>query len=293
MRMPVLKALAGMISDNPLQGAVAIHAATVFAFLATKDYFPEVVQVGLPFVLVAICLIREPTARFGLLGVVLAALVATVVVNFHSVANHGFMLAYTAAVLLLAAAQPPGRDMEMLGRLAAQLLMLLMGVALLQKLSSAHYMRGDLVGTLLVEGEAFRNLISLFRPDWPAEVEAARAAARKLMASPAPGSIAMAVPPTVATLAVLLTWAALAAQFGLEALLLLRRRIGVWLHVGLLGFVAVIYATRPENVFLSVNCFLGFCMTDAQSRGIRVWYVLAVIYLLSTEITGYRPWILS
>jgi hypothetical protein len=61
----------------------------------------------------------------------------------------------------------------------------------------------------------------------------------------------------------------------------------------ILGFVALVYLTRNENEFLSINCLLGYSMTDEQTKAIRPWYVLAVIYLLSAALMDLRPSVIS
>lgn len=89
-----------------------------------------------------------------------------------------------------------------------------------------------------------------------------------------------------------LTYAALVCQFLMEAALLLRARLGLWVHYGLLFFVLIIYSTRNENVFLSMNCILGYALTDAQTKSVRKFYVLWIFYLLVMELMGVRPGLL-
>jgi hypothetical protein len=168
-----------------------------------------------------------------------------------------------------------------------------MAFALIQKLREPYYMSGDLLGGLLIQGEIYRNLISLVLPEWPDLVQDYELAFQGLLAEPAAASAAIAVPPAIAALAWRMTLGSLIAQGVLELLILFRARVGMLLHVGILGFVAVVYSTRDENVFLSLNCLLGYAMTDERTAAARPWYVLAAVYLLVASIIGLRPWILS
>jgi hypothetical protein len=54
-----------------------------------------------------------------------------------------------------------------------------------------------------------------------------------------------------------------------------------------------VYTTRNENEFLSINCLLGFAMTDDRTAAARPWYVVTVVYLLAADLIGLRPWIFS
>ena len=60
----------------------------------------------------------------------------------------------------------------------------------------------------------------------------------------------------------------------------------------LIGFVLVIYASRNENVFLSLNCLMGYGITNDETKAARKWYVALAVYLLSMELFAVRPIVL-
>jgi hypothetical protein len=273
--------------------AVAIYSAIAFGFVCSGSYTMTWASLTVPFLGLAALGTDSRTVRFGaLLGItgVMAALVAT---NYYYIANHGFMLVWCGLALAFAVACDPGRDVVVLRRNAALLLGILMGFALIQKLRAPYYMDGDLLGGLLMEGEIYFNFLSWLIPEWPGLVADYTAKVDGLLAAPEVGSVSIAVPAFVTALAWRLTLGSLVAQGVLEVMILLRSRVGLLLHVAILGFVAAVYGTRGENLFLSINCLLGYCMTDERSVSARPFYVLAVIYLLATGLIGLRPWIIS
>lgn len=141
----------------------------------------------------------------------------------------------------------------------------------------------------------FKTLISLFYSDWP-EVVKQNLDAQKMLLAQRPGggaTVALTIPFWVQLLAVVLTYAALASQTLIELFILFRKRFGIWTHYAVLLFVLIIYSTRNENVFLSMNLILGFAITDEHTKRARLWYVIGIAYLLIMEMMGLRPGIIS
>ncbi len=293
MAMPISRVMAEFVRTRQMDTAVILFTAIACVFASSKEYTAVWVSVLVPVLGLIACTTDWAVVRFGALLGMAAALAVIVLANYYVIANHGFMLLWAGLALCLAAACDAPRDLVILRRNAALLLGLLMGLALVQKLTSTYFMQGELLGGLLVQGEMFGNALGLGVPGWGEMLVGYRAASEALMAEPAPGSAAMVVPAAVAVLAVVMTWTSLAAQAVLEVLILLRARVGIWLHVAVIGFVLLVYSTRPENVFLSVNGLLGYAMTDETTAAARIWYVVLVGWLLITHLVGVRPWMIG
>ncbi len=281
------------VGNRQMETAVILFTAIACTFVTSKEYTSAWIAVLIPVLGLVACTTERVDLRFGALLGMVATLAVIVWVNYYVIANHGFMLMWSGMALVLAVACDTPRDGVILRRNAALLLGLLMGLALVQKLTSPYYMQGELLGDLLIEGEMFANALGLVVPGWADMLAGYRAAGQNLMARPEAGMARVAVPALVTGLAVAMTWTSLAAQAVLEVLILLRARVGIWLHVAVIGFVLLVYATRPENVFLSVNGLLGYAMTDESTRRARLWYVVLVGYLLITQWVGVRPWLIG
>jgi hypothetical protein len=281
------------LRTRQVETAIAIYAAICFAFVCSKDYAQAWASLAVPFLAIAALTTDSRTVRFGAVLGIAAVMMALVAMNYYTIANHGFMLAWSGLAIAFAVACDPGRDAVVLRRNAALLLGILMGFALLQKLRTPYYMEGDLLGGLLMQGEIYFNLLSWQIPEWPGLVADYTAKVDALLQVPEAGSVAITVPAAVTALAWRMTVGSLIAQGVLEVLILLRSRVGLLLHVAILGFVVVVYSTRNENVFLTINCLLGYSMTDEKTVAARPVYVLLVVYLLAAEMIGLRPWIIS
>lgn len=283
-----LSNVARFATDNYFHTLLILFSAIVFIFFTTKYYIPTVFRFILPWVL--LIMITTNLRRTWCWTLILATvmLVINVYVNYYHSANHGFMIAYIGLALLIAIS---ANDEVLMQKMALYFLTVLMGLALVQKLASPYYMSGNLIGDYILTGQMFKNLITVVYPDWVNVVHENNAAIRELGALTASkgNSVALAVPAGFTVLVLALTYTSLATQFLMEAALLLRARLGVWVHYALLFFVLIIYATRNENVFLSMNCILGYAMTDAQSKSVRKFYVIWIFYLLTMELMGVRP----
>lgn len=291
--MPLPLAVQTWLQTRQMEGAVAIYVAIAIAFACSGYYTQTWASLLVPFLGIAALWSDSRTVRFGAVLGIAAVNAALVAANYYVIANHGFMLVWCGLALALAMASEPGRDTIVLRRNAALLLGILMAFAFVQKLRTGYYVDGDLLGGLMLEGDIYYNLLSWWYPDWPGLVDGYAATVEGILQTPEAGSVAIAVPAAVAAMAWRMTVSSLIAQCVIEVLILFRARVGMLLHVALLGFVALVYSTRNENEFLSINCLLGFAMTDERTAAARPWYVAAVVYLLAADLIGLRPWIFS
>jgi hypothetical protein len=291
--IPLPAAVKTGLMTRQMDGAVAIYVAIAFAFVCSGSYTQTWVSLLVPFLGIAALWSDSRTVRFGALLGIAAVNAALVAANYYVIANHGFMLVWCGLALAFAMACDSGRDTVVLRRNAALLLGVLMAFAFVQKLRAGYYTDGDLLGGLMLEGDIYYNLLSWWYPDWPALVAGYSATVEGLVQTPEAGSAAIMVPAAVAAMAWRMTIGSLISQGVLEVLILFRARVGMALHVAILAFVALVYTTRNENEFLSINCLLGFAMTDERTAAARPWYILAVVYLLAADLIGLRPWIFS
>lgn len=238
---------------------------------------------------------RKSWARWGFaLGA--CGLVWVLLTDWYVMANHGFIITYFAIFLTIC--WVTHEDFWRHGEGFAQfMLMLLMGLALIQKLASPYYMTGNQFADLLLGGEAFLNLLGLFDPGAQETVLQARESVAALEASHAQQSAGLAAPLPELGLVLLvaiygMTWISILVQGGLEVALAFRKRCGIWLHRYIFVFSLAVYTLRPENVFLSLNLMMGYALTDPASRSMRPAYVIAILYLLGAQLVGFRPLLL-
>ncbi len=286
--------IARFVTEEHIRTLLILFSAIVFVFFTTKDYIPFAARLIVPFLLLMLVTAPNMRQRFNLLLWITLGLALNVVLNFYVIANHGFVIMYIGIALMVACAS--GEDASKnISRAAVFLISILMGLALIQKLISTHYMSGDLIGSYLANGYMFKALISLVDPSWPQTVHQNLAAQKALMdvAPSATATMSVTIPPAIQVLAILLTWAALASQVMIEACVLLRNKLGVWAHYAIMLFVLIIYSTRNENVFLSMNLILGYAITDEQSKSARLWYVIGIAYLMIMEAMRLRPGIIG
>lgn len=287
---PILQPLSRFVSEEHIRTLLILFSAIVFVFFTTKEYIPFAARLVVPFLLILLMTAGQVKQRVVLLFCIVLGLGLNVWANYYVIANHGFMITYIGIALMIACASGPQAS-AVIARAAVLLISILMGLALIQKLVSPHYMSGALVGGYLANGYMFKTLISLFYSNWPEVVQQNLMAQKALMAMP-PGqgaSVPLTVPPYLQLLAVILTYAALLSQIAIEACVLLRARLGMWTHYAVMLFVLIIYSTRNENVFLSMNLILGYAMTDDDTKKARLWYVIGIAYLLVMEMMGLRP----
>ncbi len=282
-----------IVTTRQVEVSIGLYAAIGFAFLCEGSLTSAWIALVFPFCALVALTSQSHAARFGAVLGMAAVMGLLVLTNYYQIANHGFMLAWVGLALAFACACEGSKSEAVLRRNAAILLAILMLVAFIQKLRSPYYLDGDLLGGLLLQGEIYANLIGLALPEWPALRQDYAQAFDAVLASAAPASVDIMVPAAIVALAWRMTIGSLIAQVVLEILILFRARAGMVLHVGILGFVALVYSTRNENEFLSVNCLLGYAMTDEKTAAVRPWYVLAVVYLLAAALIGLRPWVFS
>jgi hypothetical protein len=288
--LPLTQPLVTAVLTRQMDVAVALYAAISFAYVCSAGGNAAWAALAVPFLGLAAISTESRTVRFGAVLGISAVMAGLVAMTYYSAANHGFMLIWVGLGIAIACACEPPRDEVVLGRNAAVLLGILMAFALVQKLRAPHYMHGDLLGGLILQGDIYFNLISAWLPEWPGLVGDYQDSAARLMEEPRAASVAIAVPASIVALAWRMTVVSLLAQAVLELLILFRAQVGMLLHLAILGFVLVVYSTRPENEFLAINCLLGYAMTDEKTAAARPWYVVAVVYLLGSIMIGVRPW---
>ncbi len=283
-----LSNVARFATDNYFHTLLILFSAIVFVFFTTKDYIPTVFRLIMPWMLLIMITTNLRRTWCWTLILVVVMLIINVFMNYYNSANHGFMIAYIGLALLIAISAD---DEALMQKMALYFLTVLMGLALVQKLASPYYMSGNLIGDYILTGQMFKNLITVVYPDWVNVVHENKAAIRELGSLPpaAASSVSLAVPAGITALIMVLTYTSLATQFLMEVALLLRARMGKWVHYALLLFVLIIYSTRNENVFLSMNCILGYALTDEQTKSVRKFYVIWIFYLLAMELMGVRP----
>ncbi len=284
----LLSNVARFSTDHYFHTLLILFAAIVFTFFTTKDYIPTVFRLFMPWILLFMITTRLQRRWVWTLMLSSLMLIINVYVNFYVSANHGFMIAYISLALLIAISAD---DEALMQKMALWFLAALMGLALIQKMSSPYYMSGNLIGDYILTGQMFKNLITVAYPDWVNVVHENVAAGRELaVIEPQTGNaVDLAVPAGITVLIMGLTYTSLVSQFLMEAALLLRARLGIWVHYALLLFVVIIYSTRNENVFLSMNCILGYALTDDKTKSVRKFYVIWVFYLLVMELMVVRP----
>jgi hypothetical protein len=284
----LLSKISQFTTNHYFHTLLILFAAIVFTFFTTKDYIPTVFRLIMPWVL--LIMITTTLQRRWAWTLMLASLmlIINVYLNFYTSANHGFMIAYIGLALLVAISAD---DEALMQKIALWFLTALMGLALIQKMASPYYMSGNLIGDYILTGQMFKNLITVVYPDWVNVVHQNVAAGRELATiAPQKGNaVDIAVPMGITVLIMGLTYTSLISQFLMEAALIARSRLGIWVHYALLLFVVIIYSTRNENVFLSMNCILGYALTDEQTKSARKFYVIWVFYLLAMELMGVRP----
>ena len=275
-------------ADNYFHTLLILFSAIVFTFFTTKEYIPTGFRLFMPWVLLLMIMTTAKRTWGWMLVLASIMLVINAYLNFYVSANHGFMIAYISLALLIAVCAD---DEVLMQKMALYFLTALMGLALIQKFASPYYMSGNLIGDYILTGQMFKNLITVFYPEWVHVVHENVAAKREMaaMAPSAGNTVALVVPAGITVLIMALTYASLICQFLMELALILRSRLGIWVHYALLLFVLIIYSTRNENVFLSMNCILGYALTDNQTKAARKFYVIWVLYLLAMELMGVRP----
>jgi hypothetical protein len=271
----LLDTVSRFVAENYFQTLLILFSASVFTFFTTKDYIPPMFKIVMPWVLLLMITTTMRRTWAWMLFLASVMLVINAILNFYVSANHGFMIAYIALALLIAISADNEALMQ---KMALYFLTILMGLALVQKFASPYYMSGNLIGDYILTGMMFKHLIAVVYPEWLNIVHENKAAIRTLGAIPpsAGSSVELIVPAGVAVLIMVLTYVSLASQFLMEAALLMRARLGIFVHYALLLFVLIIYSTRNENVFLSMNCILGYAMTDDETKSVRILYVRGV-----------------
>lgn len=278
------------VCENYFQTLLILFSTVVFCYYTTQDDLFAGFKYLMPWVLLILISSGQSKRVFWCLMVCSAMLCIDVAMNFYSIANHGFMLAYLSLALMISSvAQNPQKTM---GFISIWTLTILMGGALIQKLTSQYYMSGNLMGELLARGEMYRSFMSFAFPEFSAAtVKNSDSLISDITKAPFEMNVDryLVVPAGVATFALVLTYLSLAMQFAIEFVLIFRNRLGVWAHYALMLFVVIIYTSRNENTFLSMNCILGYGFTNEETKSVRIGYVLILFFLITSRLLGIRP----
>lgn len=287
----VLGPLTQLVTENYFVTLVVMFSAISFTYMTKNNTIPDNLKMIMPWVLIFAIFAGNRSMRMWMVGLASVLLTINLAVNFYAAANHGFVIAYIGFALFLGLALDDETEgARITARTAAWFLTALMGLALIQKLASPFYMSGNLIGYYVMNGQIYENLMHLVYPDWSQIVFEYRQTTKEFnQISPSESLIiATVVPAGAATIIMLLTYASLIMQAGMELALLLRARLGIYVHYILLAFVFAIYSTRNENTFLSMNCILGYMMTTEETKSVRILYVIWVIFLLTMSLVGQR-----
>ena len=278
------------VNDRYEQMLVVLFAIVSFAVLVEQPYMPVLAKILVPWFCLIAVTNQSRNLRAAMLLAVAVLLFSNVLLDWYRVANHSFMIAFIGfALFLMVAAEDKGADVMRF--MARYILCALMALALVQKLISPYYMSGNLMADyILNEPHIFSNLINIIIPGHLDSLHEINQIERNLVNSPLTDIAArtLAIDPLIPMIAMMLTYASLFWQATLEAVLLFKSKLGLWTHRVVIFFVIIIYSTVDENEFLSMNCLLGYAMTDESTKQARFWYVLLIFFLLVFKQTGIR-----
>ncbi len=163
-RNRALTAVTRFATDNYFHTLLILFAAIVFTFFTTKDYIPALFRIAMPWVLLIMITSTDKRRWFWMLAVSSVMLLINVYLNFYISANHGFVITYIGFALIIAVAAENGE--ASMQKMALWFLTLLMGLALVQKLSSPYYMSGNLIGDYILSGNMFKSLAENYFNDF-------------------------------------------------------------------------------------------------------------------------------
>ncbi|MEM7241610.1 MAG: hypothetical protein AAF429_05450 [Pseudomonadota bacterium] len=282
--------LRDFVNDRYAQMLLVLFAVVSFSVLVEQAYMPILAKILVPWLCLIAVINASRNLRAAMLLIATVLLFLNVLTDWYRVANHSFMISFIGlGLFLMVAAEEKGADVMRF--MARYILCALMALALVQKLISPYYMSGNLMADyILNEPSIFSNLINLFVPDHLNTLHQINQIERNLVNSPLTDTATrpLQVSPLIPVIAMMLTYASLFWQAALEAVLLFKSKLGLWTHRIIIFFVLIIYATVDENEFLSMNCLLGYAMTDDSTKRARFWYVLMIFFLLGFKLTGIR-----
>ena len=283
----------GAITQKRPVAFLAIFTAITLTFAYTSPYFSQFERWGLIAALMAGLMFSHQ--RLGHAAIALGALflVWTLWSDWYLTANHGFIITYFGVFFAIVGAARA--DFWEHGVFFSRaILMLLMGFAFLQKISSGYYMSGNQFADLLLDGESYLFVIGMLDSGAFEDVLATTHSAFLLTGDYRTQAAGGAVPMTELSLLLVvmiygMTYASLVLQGGVEIAIVFLDRFGIWVHRLLFLFTLTVYTLRPENVFLSLNLMMGYALTDERSKAMRLPYVIFIAYFLLTALAGYRP----
>jgi hypothetical protein len=213
------------------------------------------------------------------------ALMLNLPFRYETAANHYFLTVYVSGLFAVWVAPGGARLVKVGGMLIA----LVMVFAVVGKLLSPYYLKGNLVGEFFLPGSSLRGLLSLVWPeislggvDYFVNFEATKAI---------PPGFAVALPAFVPSTAFTSLCQAMAISIvvveGLVAFAFATR----WKYeAGLLAiFLWGTFILRPEYYFLALLALLGLTSTEPHmSKQVRVLRLSFYIFTIVGTI-GYRP----
>lgn len=284
------------VAPNSLAGGAEAMAAEVLVprllvpvLLALVINLPgDRALVGFPVLTLLFATLLEPRllGRATYWFLIAAALSIKILHEPYNCANHYYLLTYLAASLGLTLGAPTAGRSEILEANTRGLLCAVMGLATLHKLLSAPFRSGAYLYQAMLDGTmlrsfgfkvsqrydeltaANRELARAFRDADPRAVESVRL----LDFDPSLAGAAM-----VATTLVIGVEMLLLVLFALRP----RARVSHWL---LLGFLAGVFVSREENVFLATVAVLGVSMCPRSRGGEQLVYLGMILLLLAFSL---------
>ena len=258
-------------------------ALVALALLAALGSPLHIVPMVRAIVLVAAGLafaIRPQILRHHLIWFVLAGSFAlTIISDLLARGNHHFLGAYLSLATGLVLWGRSAQWREQWANNARWLLVGVMVFAVVQKLLSPEYLRGDFWGYFLSFGLAGKFVFAT--GFWDGTVEVFRQN-REILASLGGSGLTDGAAATLKEpfphfkiIVLVLTWGTLAAE-ALIALGFLLFRRALLAHIFLMGFILLLTLIRPEVEFAALLLVLGLMVCSARQRVLRISYGVGV-----------------
>jgi len=262
-------------------------ALVALALLAALGSPLHIVPMVRAIVLVAAGLafaVRPQILRHHLIWFVLAGSFAlTIISDLLARGNHHFLGAYLSLATGLVLWGRSAQWREQWANNGRWLLVGVMVFAVLQKLLSPEYLRGDFWGYFLSFGLAGKFVFAT--GFWDGTVEVFRQN-REILASLGGSGLSDGAAATLKEpfphfkiIVLVLTWGTLAAE-ALIALGFLLFRRALLAHIFLMGFILLLTLIRPEVEFAALLLVLGLMVCSARQRVLRISYGVGVALCL-------------
>lgn len=266
-------------STRDIQFGVVIAALVFLAYLFTTYRVAENLQtLGVLALFGVLALSGTRANAWFLWMVVTMTLLAGIIARPLDVPNHHFMMTYLAAALSLSLSAPAEERSAHLQNNARWLLIVLMGLATIQKLLSPAFMDGSYISYEIVGGGFAGPVLGLFG-ETSAITTQNRELITQLRAAPpeALESVQFQSPfPQIP----LLAYSFVALILFMEAWLCFafwRFPQKLITHLSLIAFALTLGVLRQEFTFISVVCVLGLFSCDPSRKWLRVGYATSAI----------------